>query len=224
MDQGIFSEVLRPSLVGDAFGNDDCEDVLAAFAVRKFTGCSICEALPFFSENVSDVRPEKFTSVFDTFSQLHRVLRSFGEPQESGAEQEDSKSHEEHRQKLFENIVPPEVVVDFINDGLHATIARGNEWRTILLKPYEPTMMASMFFVRDVEAQAPDLFSEIPKPCVTWVADTLPPKAPVIEDVFLHAFGCGMQSPDGDCKSLANAAPDCLVRGARGQGGCQYCR
>ena len=68
MDQGIFSEVLRPSLVGDAFGNDDCEDVLAAFAARKLTGCSICDALPLFSEKVADVRPEKFTSVFDTFS------------------------------------------------------------------------------------------------------------------------------------------------------------
>ena len=81
MDQGIFSKVLRPSLVDDAFGNNDCEDVLAAFAARTLTGCSICEALPLFSENVVDVRPEKFTSVFDTFSELHRVFGSFGEPQ-----------------------------------------------------------------------------------------------------------------------------------------------
>ena len=27
-------------------------------------------------------------------------------------------------------------------------------------------------------------FSEIPKTCVTWVADTLPPQAPVIEDAL----------------------------------------
>ena len=69
--------------------------------------------------------------------------------QESVSEQEDSKCREEHRQKLFENIVPPQVVVDFINEGLYQAIARGNEWRTILLKEYECTMMATMFYVRE---------------------------------------------------------------------------
>ena len=78
MDQGVFAEVLRPSLVGEAFGSDDCEDVLAAFTARKSIGSSIVASLPLFSQVVADVRPEKFTSAFDNFSLLHRVLMSFG--------------------------------------------------------------------------------------------------------------------------------------------------
>ena len=196
MDQGVFAELLHYKLVDETFGSDDCEDVLAAFAARKFIGSSIVASLPLFNENVADVRPEKFTSVFDTLSQLHRVPRSFGEPQELGAEQEDSKCHE-HRQKFFENIVSPQDVVDFINEGLYQAIARGNEWRTILLKEYECTMMATMNYVR----------AGCRHTCVTWVADALPPKAPCdrgnVLDVivvcdphefcpFLHTFGCCM--------------------------------
>ena len=78
MDQGVFAEVLRPGLVAEAFGSDDCEDVLAAFSARKSVGAAIVASLPLFSENVADVRPEKFTGVYDNLSLLHRVLESFG--------------------------------------------------------------------------------------------------------------------------------------------------
>ena len=78
MDQGVFAEVLRSSLVCEAFADDDCEDVLAAFAARKSIGSSIVASLPLFSQVVADVRPEKFRSAFDNFSLLYRVLRSFG--------------------------------------------------------------------------------------------------------------------------------------------------
>ena len=68
--------------------------------------------------------------------------------------------------------------MDFINEGLYQAIARGNEWRTILLKEYECTMMATMNYVREGCRHT----------CVTWVADALPPKAPVIEDAFLTSL------------------------------------
>ena len=68
--------------------------------------------------------------------------------------------------------------MDFINEGLYQAIARGNEWRTILLKEYECTMMATMNYVREGCRHT----------CVTWVADALPQKAPVIEDAFLTSL------------------------------------
>ena len=74
----MFAKVLRSSLVGGAFGSDDCEDVFAAFTARKFIGSSFVASLPLFSQVVADVRPEKFTSAFDNFLLLHRVLMSFG--------------------------------------------------------------------------------------------------------------------------------------------------
>ena len=88
--------------------------------------------------------------------------------------------------------------MDFINDGLLAATGRGNEWRTILHKEYEFTMMATMKYVCEGCRHT----------CVTWVADSVPPKAPVIEDAFLTSLfaanrkGCFVDctATDATCK------------------------